>query len=479
MASFVLDGSSYTKKPEVSDTLGFATEALIMNVRWFIKIRWIIVCLLSAFAAVSALMPGWMRDIGISPPHIWPWVLAVGLMLANSVFWLLSLRLGEASRPRRVEQNMWLQIIVDLSVLTALVHFVGSTETFAAFLYLLHIVCACIFFPPKRSFLVASLSAALYAVCVSLEHYGLWERTSILTSERSAPGSYEWIPPVFAASAIVIWFAVWYLVQTIARAVVRRDIQLHRANQQLLLADEEKNKLVLRTTHDLKAPFSGIESNIQILRLKCGDELSETAREILGRIERRSHSLATRIRDILLLGQIRSENAPDQEPEHFNISDIIRSVVSDIEDRARERSVDIELDLIPLEVKGNASRYSILFLNLISNAVTYAHEAGEARISMKRTDSGYEISVADDGIGIAEDCLPHIFDEYYRTSDAAAYNPRSTGLGLSIVSEIVQKESLKISVNSLQGIGTTFTVSIPTHYCSLRDKDYNLKTDNS
>jgi signal transduction histidine kinase len=252
---------------------------------------------------------------------------------------------------------------------------------------------------------------------------------------------------------------------------MERDNRLELANQQLRRADEEKNKLVLRTTHDLKAPFSGIESNIQVLRLQCGDELSEKAKEILERIERRSHALAGRIRDILLLGQIRAADAALPAMETVKVDRIIEGVVSELADEARSRNITIRMDLAPVEIPGNVSHYAILFLNLISNAVTYSHDGGTVSISMFNKDRDTHVVVADQGIGIDEEALPNIFDEYYRTADAASYNPKSTGLGLSIVQEIARKANLDITVTSTKGKGTEFDVSIPGDCCSFGKKD--------
>ena len=480
MGSFVLQRQDRTAVPEDSAAaIGLGSAGLIRNLRWFVRLRWIIVGILAFCATVATALPGLLSDLGFVPPRIWPWAMVTGLALANICFTLCERQLGPDSTRKVAVFHMWAQIVVDLAAVTALVHFVGSTNTFIPFIYLLHIVGACIFFTPRRSFLVASLAAALYTMCVTLEHHGVWDRSTVLQSSVAQTDLHPWLPPIFAASAIVVWFGVWYLVQTLARTVVRRDLQLEKANKQLLLADEEKNKLVLRTTHDLKAPFSGIESNIQILRLQCGDELSDRAKEILSRIEGRSRSLAVRIKDILLLGRIRSEGAPLVEMETVDIAGVILEVVAELEDKAKSRGIHIEQDLLPLEILGRSRHYSILFANLISNAITYSRDDGTVTITMSNTKGDSHISIADTGIGIAEDALPHIFDEYYRSSDGVDYNPRSTGLGLSIVQEIASKEGLEIRVNSEKDNGTEFIVTIQGESCSFKGNKYTSQTESN
>jgi signal transduction histidine kinase len=150
-----------------------------------------------------------------------------------------------------------------------------------------------------------------------------------------------------------------------------------------------------------------------------------------------------------------------------DIPEVIEEIKSELEDKANGKSVTMELTLIPAEILGNARHYSILLSNLIANAINYSHEQGNVKVSMHNTDTQIIVTVKDDGIGIAEDALPHIFDEYYRTSDAVTHNSRSTGLGLAIVQEIARKEGVEIRVQSDKGHGTQFDVAIPGDYRSL------------
>ena len=446
--------------------MGLGRAALLYNLRWFVTVRWVIASILGVWAAIDTCLPDVLTSLGFAGPNTWLWALVVSVSLSNIVFWLLARRLSDESPRRMVARNLWAQIVVDLIAVTLLVHFVGSTETYIPSIYLLHVVCSCIFFSPKRSFLVTLIAAALYVTCISLEYHGVLQKRSILLPP-SDHLSYSWMPLLFAASAVAVWFAVWYLAKSLSRAVIERDRKLEEANKRLLMADEEKNKIVLRTTHDLKAPFSGIESNIQILKLQCGDELSERANEIIDKIEQRSRSLAVRIRDILLLGGIRSENAPAADMETLDVSQVISEVKAELEDKAKARDIQINMKLSSLETLGHPRHYSILFANLIANAITYSRKGGTVTVEMSNTDTQCHVIIKDKGIGIAEDALPHIFDEYYRTSDAATHNARSTGLGLAIVQEIALKESLEIRVTSEKGRGTQFDVVIPRDYSSV------------
>ena len=112
-------------------------------------------------------------------------------------------------------------------------------------------------------------------------------------------------------------------------------------------------------------------------------------------------------------------------------------------------------------VIGDRRQLTILFSNLLANAVFYSHEGGRVEVSSVIDGNEVCVRVEDHGIGIAPEALPRIFDEYFRTKEGSRFNKRSTGLGLSIVSKIVHNLHLRIKVASEQGKGTMFEVIIP------------------
>ena len=264
---------------------GLGNDVLLHNARWFTKLRWIAVSAVILAGLAGTFAPAFFRGIGLVPPVRWPWILAAVLVAANCLFTILAGRLRDDSSQSAIKATIWLQIVIDLIVLTVLVHIVGSTTTFVSFAFLFHIALACIFFPPRESLLVAVLASGLFGACVVLETFEIVHAGGMVAHAPSVPHSGRLLNLAFAGTAVFIWFIVWYLVSALSEAVRRRDRQLRAANERLMKADQEKTLQVLRTTHELKAPFSGIESNIQILKLQHWNEIPESVRGIVERIE--------------------------------------------------------------------------------------------------------------------------------------------------------------------------------------------------
>ena len=157
-----------------------------------------------------------------------------------------------------LKAHVWIQIVIDLAVLTVAIHFIGSVETPAVFMYLFHIILACIFFPPWQSLAVVATSASLYLACLAVETLGLDH------AQRRYSCRADWrigvrgvlVPGLrISASPSLIWVVIWYLASRLAGALRQRDRHLASANARLQASIEERARHMLQTTHQLKAPF--------------------------------------------------------------------------------------------------------------------------------------------------------------------------------------------------------------------------------
>lgn len=452
------EGKEY-QQPLKSQGLG--STVLLFNARWFTRVRWLVVAVFVVVGVVGWLMPDALVDIGLEMPGAWLLALAGILVLVNIVFIIVLHRFGEDASRKSVKINIWLQIGVDLLVVTALVHLIGSTDTFIAFTYLFHIALACIFFPPVESFLVTLLAGGLYLATVLLEIFGFLPARSILEEGLTMSQKSPLLQMIYAFSAVFVWVVVWYFVSTLSEAVRKRDLQLGSTNQELIRANQEKNQQMLLTTHDLKAPFVGIESNIHVLKYHYWNEIPSSVQAIIDQIHNRSKTLRERINEILLLGNLKSKGPEDVETASVDMKEVLDSVSEELGEKAREKEITVEMQVPSIALTGNRDNLKTLFTNLVANAISYSYEGGKVRVWGEDSENEARIFIADRGIGIREEVLPHIFEEYYRSREATRINRMSTGLGLSIVKEITRKWGMSVRVTSEPGKGSTFEVIIP------------------
>jgi len=450
--------------PVAPDAAAPWREALLIgNVLWFLRLRWAAIAALAAFGLAGLAFPGLLQALGLRPQADWPFFAAALLLVANLGF-LGHARLIVRNPLRRgAAWNLWAQIVVDLLILTMVVHFLGSLETPTPFLYLAHVVLACIFFSRRQSLVVAAIASGLYAICVGMERLHIIQTPGIYLDPllRQAMTSHPAFPWLTLLSALGIYFVVWFLASHLSELVRGQELKLAEASRRLTLAQQEKTRHMLRTTHELKAPFAAIAANAQLLlKGHCG-ALPEQAAEVVSRIAARCRRLAVEIQEMLQLANLQSaEEQPT--PVRLDLAETVRWAIARVGAAAQERRVTVEQTLEPASVVAIEDHVKMLLTNVIANAVVYSTEGGSVRVRCGEAPSdGPVITVEDGGIGIPMDKLPRIFDDYYRTEEAVRHNRDSTGLGLAIVRRVAVSHGIRVRVESAPGRGTLVTLRFP------------------
>jgi signal transduction histidine kinase len=434
---------------------------LVRNALWFCRIRWLVIATLVCYG-VLGLFPRSINYFDIRSPGIWPFVMAAILTLCNLVYLFFA---RTKTFPSRIILNLWGQIVVDLVILTGVVYFVGSLETNIAFAYLFHIVLSCMFFSRRQSLIVTVLAIIMFAGCIVAEYVLKILPSMSIFAEPYHRQNHSPVLVILTVNfflAIGIWLAVWYLASYLSSMVRQRDLELTETNIRLVSAQEERARHMLATTHQLKAPLAAIYSNAQLLlQGYCGD-IPDEALQVIQRITSRSRRLTTEIQEMLQLANLSSTSQQSLPRTRMVSTDLLLWCKSQVEPIARERGVTFKLNVRPVAIVGNEDHFKMLFVNLMSNAVIYSHRNGQVRIGcFKGLDSGPVVTIADDGIGIQPDKLPHIFEEHYRTNEAVQHNKESSGLGLAIVKNVAELYGIRIRVESRFGCGTKFELKFP------------------
>ena len=195
-----------------------------------------------------------------------------------------------------------------------------------------------------------------------------------------------------------------------------------------------------------------------LLKGYCG-ELPDEALDVIMKISSRCRRLASQIQDMLQLANLNSISRDSLDWAELDLAEVLTWCVKQALPMAEERRISIQTDIQPAMARGVEDHVKMCLSNLIANACSYSREGGCVEVKCSpRHGGGAIVTVQDNGIGIARDKLPHIFDEYYRTEEAVMHNKDSTGLGLAIVRHVARSHNLRIQVDSEPAKGTRFTV---------------------
>lgn len=241
----------------------------------------------------------------------------------------------------------------------------------------------------------------------------------------------------------------------------KQEKALREANTKLKEKDRIKDEYVSRVTHDIKGHLAAIQSCLYVAASDSTGTLNEKQSQFMDKAMKRTGQVIDFVKELLNLTQMRLSGRLDMKL--FSLPDSISKALVSIANRAKEKSITVSSNIDPSigEIIGNEFSINEMITNLLFNAVKYTPENKTVHLEAKSHDNQVRIDIIDTGIGIPAEDLEHVFDEFFRAGNARKSEKDGTGLGLSIVKQIVEQHGGEISVESQEGQGTKFTVTIP------------------
>lgn len=224
--------------------------------------------------------------------------------------------------------------------------------------------------------------------------------------------------------------------------------------------EKMRSEFVANVSHELKTPITSLKGFAETL-LDGAMYDPEIAKSFLTIIHDESERLHRLITDILHLSKIEQHQLPFH-PEPLNVTGVIYETIDTIQEEINKKQLTIKLpNQKPVIIDAEKDRLQQIILNLVANAVTYTPDKGTIEIGIVEKDDQIELTVKDTGIGISKEELPRIFERFYRVDKARSRNSGGTGLGLAIVKHLVESHHGSIQVDSEEGKGTLFTITLP------------------
>lgn len=225
--------------------------------------------------------------------------------------------------------------------------------------------------------------------------------------------------------------------------------------------EQVRTDFAANVSHELKTPLTSIKGFVETLQSGAIDN-PEMARKFLNIIMVEADRLTRLINDILSISKL--ESGTDEVPnQRIRIDEMVNDICDMLSIQASEKQVVIhsKLNEEPSFVMGNPDRLEQMLINLIENAIKYNKTAGSVRVSVFNSEDSVNISIADTGIGIAEENIGRMFERFYRVDKGRSRSMGGTGLGLAIVKHIIKSMGGMIEVHSKLGEGTEFLVTLP------------------
>ena len=248
-----------------------------------------------------------------------------------------------------------------------------------------------------------------------------------------------------------------------AKLLVRRDLELTKANEKLTELDKMKSEIVSVVTHQLRTPLSAIKWTLKLLLNEDVGKVVPAQRELLLKGFESNERMIILVNDMLSVDRLESGKVKyNFVPIQFE--QLTQEMIQELLPIATPRNIRIEFtapkELLP-KIKIDPEKIRDVLQNLIDNAIKYTKENGMIAIGVEMADDQLHFWIKDTGIGIPEEEKEKIFSRFFRAGNAVHTQTDGSGLGLFIASSIVKRHGGKIWFESAPGEGTTFHVRLP------------------
>ena len=260
----------------------------------------------------------------------------------------------------------------------------------------------------------------------------------------------------------IILLACFYMISryffSYKASYYQQIIEIRDKNVEIEKATVFKNQVLGMVAHDLRNPIGAVESIAMMMELE--DNVTEDEQDNLTMIRQSCEKARSIIED--LLEAARNENKNVVETTKTELNTFLKGIVSvwQIQKDFKSQVIFTSTNNI-IYALVNAEKFQRVVDNLISNALKFSKDTDKVYVKLDQNRESISIKIQDEGMGIPKDMIPQLFESFSKAGRAGLRGEQSTGLGLSIVKQIVESHRGTITVDSIEGKGTTFTITLP------------------
>jgi signal transduction histidine kinase len=433
-------------------------KELIESLARFINLRWIIV--IGIFVTSKFAKFG----LGIDLPIIPIFIVTFCILIFNIVCFYFQ------KHVKSYESFANLQISVDWIALIFLVHYTGGIESPVIFYFIFHVIIAAILLSKNECYLQTGFAVLLIISLSILEYVNIIPHVHI--KELFPNPVYDnglYLLSIIFFSITSLYISA-YLATSVNNRLRKRENEIVAlkdsitdAYNKLEALDREKSEFTYKVTHELRSPLSAIQSLLKSIEDGYAGEISQKARDLIVRSEKRTSFLITLVNGLLdlIAGKIGKPKEGDTKLIDINVA--VKNTLHLMQEKTKAKNLKIIIKATPKPsyLRIVPDDLDIILTNLIDNSVKYTEQGGTISINNLITNKEIKVEISDTGIGIIKEDLNKIFNEFYRSKNAKTVELRGTGLGLSIVKNLIKQYEGNIDVRSEIEKGTTVTVSFP------------------
>ncbi|HDP68692.1 MAG TPA: HAMP domain-containing histidine kinase [Candidatus Marinimicrobia bacterium] len=425
-------------------------DTLRIRIGWIINLRWV------ALFGLLVAIPISQRILDFQIAYSQLYTIA-GILIGLNLVYFFLFRYYPFRNFRQELAFTEIQIIIDLIIISFAVHYIGGIGNPFFFIYIVIIIISGVLFLGNVPYINAIVAAVLLTTWSILEYKGIVPNYTI----RAEPVRLPVLVTSLCAFYILI-FAATYVIKDFISGYRQLKKLIDEKSIQLENTIRERDKIFRFTAHELKSPLTTLRSMLAVIEEIYAEKMDPEIASMIKRAVIRTDQVLDMVKDMIDVTQYR-HGVTENVIETIYFNNWVEKIVNQLRDYAERKKISIQVGKISpeLTIQFDSRALEKVLTNLINNAIRYSPENATVRITPFYKRSLFGFSVSDTGIGIAKEDLPKIFDEFFRSKNAREMERLGTGLGLSLIKQIVEFYGGRIYVESELGQGSTFTVEIP------------------
>lgn len=441
---------------------------LINRNKWIIKLRYFVSIGLASFAIVSSQL----LKLEFSREQFNALIIiSILILLYNILLNFLintSFVKNDAERFNPMHISL-LQILADQVSLAAVIYYTGGIESPFYIFFIFHMIIGSLILSGFVVYSIAGITVICFYIASLLEYFTVipHHKFGVLLS-YPIYNELDYVL-LFATSFGITMLVSVFFANSIAHSHYMSGQKLKEAYEKLKEAEAVKQKYTIGIVHEIKSPLSSVQSYHDIILEGYTGSINPQVKEKLVRARARTDEAIQIINDILSISKLKLQTGIKKE--EVDLIQLLHKIISKKKVQADYLRIGINFyDLSTKKdvIKADCSLLELAFSNLIGNGIKYTNPGGNLEIVVEdgKNDKEIEIEICDNGIGIPEKDREKIFKEFFRASNVKFKNYEGTGLGLSVVKQVVEQHGGKITFQSPSrlanedGAGTCFKITL-------------------
>ncbi len=419
---------------------------------WFIKIRYFFVAALVLFIVLGEFL----LSFELTPEQI----IAISLLSVIILFYNIiihSFRKKVGCVPGRFNclHLSLLQMILDLTSLMILIYYTGIIESPFHLFAIIQTIIGSLILPGYIVYGVVGVFLTIFTLFVFLQHFELIATHCIpgLCDAQQAH-NLSYVITILLVFASVILISI-YIANNIAHQLYNREQQLRTSLEKIEQVEDKKQKYIIGVVHEIKTPISAIQSLANVLLENYIAPLPEKVKEKIDRIKIRSSDALTLVNNVLYISRLKLLDLTSTEK--IDIEPIVKGIIEKRCGDIKSKEVNVELNDKRQHrklIEADKLLLEVALSNVICNSFKYTPSGGKIQIDITDNLDDLRIEIADTGIGIPENELQNIFNEFYRASNVKKTDLEGSGLGLALVKEVIDRHRGRVKIQSPSKLGT-------------------------